>query len=147
MVALCEHHPKFRLLFNLLPPNRNPPLQTSHRLACVPWECCSCANGTSQSAFWVDRLMWRRASSWDNFDLGQFIFLSREAPKVLSRRGKLARPDCEHVTTVTIRNSGIERTVCETCGHVSFRGLQGLSGKASRSQFERASERASSMAG
>jgi len=84
--------------------------------------------------------------------VGQFrsraIHLFRQGGiKVLSRRGRFARPDCEHVDTVTIRNSGIERTVCETCGHVSFKGLEGMSGRASRSQFERASERESSMAG
>lgn len=85
--------------------------------------------------------------SWENLGVGQFIFLAREAPKVLSRRARFARPDCEHVESVIIRNGGLERTVCETCGHVSFKGLESLSGKASRSQFERASERASSMAG
>ena len=66
---------------------------------------------------------------------------------MLSRRGRFARPDCEHLDTVTVRNNGIERTVCETCGHVSFKGFETLSGKASRSQFERASERATTMAG
>lgn len=66
---------------------------------------------------------------------------------MLSRRGRFARADCEHIDTVTIRNGGIERTVCETCGHVSFRGLEGLSGMASRSQFERASEREPSLTG
>jgi hypothetical protein len=84
---------------------------------------------------------------WKTFGLGQFIFLAREASEVFSRRARLARPDCEHVESVIIRNGGLERTVCEACGHVSFKGLEGLSGKASLSQFERASERASSMAG
>lgn len=63
------------------------------------------------------------------------------------RRGRFARPDCEHLDTVTVRNNGIERTVCETCGHVSFKGLESLSGTASRSQFERESERSSATAG
>lgn len=66
---------------------------------------------------------------------------------MLNRKGRFARPACEHLDTVTVRNNGIQRTVCEACGHVSFKGLESLSGKASRSQFERASERASSMAG
>lgn len=91
--------------------------------------------------------MLRPVGRWENLGQGQFIFLAREASKVLTRRGKLARPDCEHLDTVTVRNGGIERTVCETCGHVSFRGLNSLSGKASRSQFERASERATSLTG
>jgi hypothetical protein len=59
---------------------------------------------------------------------------------VFSRRGRPAR-DCGHVKTVTVRNAGIERTVCELCGHVSFRASEGLSGSADRSQFEREIER------
>jgi hypothetical protein len=57
------------------------------------------------------------------------------------RKGRLASAECEHLNIVTVRNSGIERTVCESCGHVSFRGLEGLSGTADRSQFERNVER------
>lgn len=55
---------------------------------------------------------------------------------------KFARPDCDHIDTVTVRNSGIERTICEACGHVSFVAQEGLSGTVSRRQFERESERA-----
>ncbi len=54
---------------------------------------------------------------------------------------KNARSGCSHPNTVTVRNSGIERTVCETCGHVSFRPLDGLSGTTDRRRFERAVER------
>jgi len=57
------------------------------------------------------------------------------------RKGRLASAECEHQDIVTIRNSGIERTVCEACGHVSFRGLEGLSGIVDRRQFERIAER------
>lgn len=57
------------------------------------------------------------------------------------RKGRLAPAGCEHPNIVTIRNSGIERTVCESCGHVSLRGLEGLSGTADRSQFGRIVER------
>lgn len=60
---------------------------------------------------------------------------------------RLARPDCEHSESVTVRNAGIERTVCEGCGYVSFRGLEGLSGNVSRNQFERESERVHSSVG
>lgn len=49
--------------------------------------------------------------------------------------------DCEHSSSVTVRSSGIERTVCESCGHVKFRGLEGLLGTVDRSQFERQIER------
>ena len=27
---------------------------------------------------------------------------------------------CEHQTTLTTRSVGVERTVCEECGHLSF---------------------------
>lgn len=60
---------------------------------------------------------------------------------MFAKKGMFAGADCDHPTSVTVRNSGIERTVCETCGHVSFRGLEGLSGEADRSQFERDIER------
>ncbi len=60
---------------------------------------------------------------------------------MFSKKYKLARADCDHIHAVTIRNGGIERTVCESCGHVSFRGLEGLSGTASRDQFMREAER------
>lgn len=54
---------------------------------------------------------------------------------------RVARTGCDHLTTVTVRNSGIERTVCEACGHVSFQALEGLTGTADRRRFERATER------
>lgn len=57
------------------------------------------------------------------------------------KKRRVARGQCSHPNTVTVRNSGIERTVCESCGQVSFRGLEGLTGNAQRSQFERDVER------
>jgi hypothetical protein len=57
------------------------------------------------------------------------------------RKGRFASTDCEHLPTVTVRNSGIERTVCEACGHVSLRGVEGLSGTVDRRRFERDAER------
>jgi hypothetical protein len=61
--------------------------------------------------------------------------------EMLSKKGRVARGQCEHQNTITVRNGGIERTVCESCGHFTFRGLEGLSGKADRSNFERGVER------
>lgn len=61
---------------------------------------------------------------------------------MLFKRSRLAPADCHHPSTVTIRNGGIERTVCETCGHVSFRAAEGLSGDVERQRFEREVERA-----
>lgn len=60
------------------------------------------------------------------------------------RKVRFAR-GCEHHTVITVRNSGIERTVCESCGHVSFRGMEGLSGTADRKQFEREIERSETV--
>lgn len=60
---------------------------------------------------------------------------------MFTKSGKQARAHCEHLNKVTVRNGGIERTVCESCGHMSFRGLEGLSGAADRGQFERHMER------
>ncbi|MGD2042658.1 MAG: hypothetical protein PVJ28_03345 [Acidimicrobiia bacterium] len=51
------------------------------------------------------------------------------------------RAVCAHEKTVTVRTAGIERTVCEKCGMVSFQSLEGLSGRVDRSQFMRDSER------
>jgi len=62
--------------------------------------------------------------------------------RVFAKRGRVARAKCEHAATITINNAGIERTVCENCGHVSINAHEGLSGTASRSQFERDTERA-----
>lgn len=73
--------------------------------------------------------------------------MAREAFDMFVRWGKLAHAECEHPSTVTVRNAGIERTVCETCGHVSFRGLEGLSGSVDRRQFEREGERAAEYVG
>ena len=28
--------------------------------------------------------------------------------------------DCEHESTLTVRSVGVERIVCEDCGHISF---------------------------
>lgn len=66
---------------------------------------------------------------------------------MFSRRDRFARGECEHTSTVKVRNSGLERTVCETCGNVSFRGLEGSSGRPSRGQFERVVERSHSISG
>lgn len=63
------------------------------------------------------------------------------------RKGRLTAAECGHPRIVTVRNSGIERTVCESCGHVSFRGLEGLSGTADRSQFGRIVERSGQPVG
>jgi len=75
------------------------------------------------------------------------VFRGRGGYEMFSRRARSARAYCEHEKTVTIRYAGIERTICESCGHVGIRGLDGLTGTASRSQFVRESERVSAPVG
>ena len=37
------------------------------------------------------------------------------------RRNHRSNPEnCSHSGAITVRSTGIERIVCETCGHVSF---------------------------
>ena len=62
--------------------------------------------------------------------------------EVFVKRGRVDRAKCAHDSTITVINAGIERTVCESCGNVSINASEGLSGTASRSQFEREIERA-----
>jgi NAD-dependent SIR2 family protein deacetylase len=66
---------------------------------------------------------------------------------MFARRGKFARAECAHDKTITVRNAGIERNVCESCGHVSFRAEDVLSGEVSRDRFEREVERTRSTVG
>ncbi|HUG08664.1 MAG TPA: hypothetical protein VMP13_07200 [Acidimicrobiia bacterium] len=60
---------------------------------------------------------------------------------MFTRNKRSTRAHCEHRDVVTVRNAGIERTVCETCGWVSFEAHESLTGGAERSQFERETER------
>jgi hypothetical protein len=62
---------------------------------------------------------------------------------MFARRARSAHAHCDHPTTVIVRNAGIERTVCETCGRVSIRPLQDSFSAVDRSRFERPVERAS----
>jgi hypothetical protein len=44
---------------------------------------------------------------------------------------------CTHVSTMTINSAGIERDICEKCGHVSFRFEDHQFEGADRDQFAR----------
>ncbi len=37
-----------------------------------------------------------------------------------TRRGRHQKAVCGHNTTTATETAGIQRTVCDTCGHVSF---------------------------
>jgi hypothetical protein len=44
----------------------------------------------------------------------------QEAPSVIAKLTELLTNKCTHRQTVIVRSSGMERIVCESCGHVSF---------------------------
>ena len=46
--------------------------------------------------------------------------------------------NCAHTKSISVRSAGVERMVCERCGHMSFNFLDESSGKADREQFARA---------
>jgi hypothetical protein len=55
---------------------------------------------------------------------------------------RIRRQDrCAHRVTLTVQSAGIERVVCEACGHVSVHFLSGLSGEVDRDRFARPIER------
>jgi hypothetical protein len=57
-------------------------------------------------------------------------------------RFRLRRQDnCPHRVTVAVRSGGIERRVCESCGHVGVHFLADLSGEVERTSFARSVER------
>lgn len=61
---------------------------------------------------------------------------------MFARKGRFATADCDHPTTMNLRNAGIERTVCEACGRVSIKPLEASLTPVDRTRFERTVERA-----
>lgn len=51
------------------------------------------------------------------------------------------RQECLHSANVTVVSAGLERVICEGCGHLSFRYLATLTGKIDRSRFVREVDR------
>lgn len=47
------------------------------------------------------------------------------------------RQACLHAANMTVVSAGMERVICEGCGHLSFRYLAELTGKIDRSRFIR----------
>jgi hypothetical protein len=50
------------------------------------------------------------------------------------------RAHCKHSHRIVVRTAGMERTVCESCGHVSFEARADALNEVKRSDFARASE-------
>jgi len=59
--------------------------------------------------------------------------------RVLRRHRRQAK--CPHRATVSVQSAGIERVVCESCGHVSVHFLTGLAGEVDRTRFARPVEK------
>jgi uncharacterized OB-fold protein len=60
---------------------------------------------------------------------------------MFTRTKRSTRARCEHRNLITVRNAGIERTLCERCGRVSFTAHEIVSAGVERSRFERDAER------
>ena len=60
---------------------------------------------------------------------------------MLGGNRKPSRGRCMHSQTVSISSAGIERLVCETCGHVSFLDRTELNSTIGREMFARTVER------
>jgi hypothetical protein len=43
-----------------------------------------------------------------------------EAHRVRTKLTTMLTGKCKHPVTIVVRSSGMERIVCESCGHVSF---------------------------
>lgn len=44
---------------------------------------------------------------------------------------------CSHAETITVNTVGLQRAICETCGHVSIRSIDDIYGQVSRTAFAR----------
>ena len=58
-----------------------------------------------------------------------------------AKRVRQAAKVCPHTETLTTATAGLERIVCETCGHLSFNFPEVLSGPVHRRWFARPADR------
>jgi len=59
--------------------------------------------------------------------------------RVWSRAWRQSR--CRHSVTVSVGSTGVERVVCESCGHVSVHFLTDMDSEFDRARFARPGER------
>ena len=55
----------------------------------------------------------------------------------MSGRHRLSSDACAHPATIQVVSNGLERVICEDCGHVSIRYESMISGDVHRSMFSR----------
>ena len=62
-------------------------------------------------------------------------------------RARLQRRECGHIDTMSVTAAGVERTVCESCGHVSFKFMHDATPEIAiqRAMFARDIERESEV--
>lgn len=56
---------------------------------------------------------------------------------MLGTKSRVNQANCTHTTTITISAAGMERSICEACGHVSFDYQPKLSKSIDRDRFAR----------
>jgi len=55
-------------------------------------------------------------------------------------------PDtCAHADSITVNTVGLQRVICETCGHVSVNFIDDVGGKVSRAAFAREADELGSV--
>ncbi len=55
----------------------------------------------------------------------------------LAIRHRTRPGECHHPSALTICSAGVERSICETCGHISVSFLSEVSGPVTRRHFAR----------
>lgn len=60
----------------------------------------------------------------------------------LAIRHRIRPGECAHDSVLTVSAAGVERTICETCGHISVNFPSKLSGPATRRHFARPADEA-----
>lgn len=52
-------------------------------------------------------------------------------------RARTRPGECLHKTTLTVKAARVERSICETCGHISVRFMDEIAGPIFRNRFAR----------
>ena len=60
----------------------------------------------------------------------------------LAIRSRPRAGQCLHETTLAIAAAGVQRSICETCGHISVRFLSEMEGPIFRNRFARPADQA-----